>query len=247
MAVAIELVFEDEDLIIVNKPAGLLSIPDRYNPNILNVYHTLLNQYEKVWIVHRLDRDTSGIMCFAKNEEAHVNLSRQFDKHTVVKTYHAIVEGRMTSETGTIDLPIGEHPGKRGTMRVDRQYGKPSVSCYRVLEAFKAYTYLEVEIETGRMHQIRVHLKAIKHPLAVDELYGTKTEFLLSSIKSRYNLKKTEEQEQPLLARVPLHAYALTLDHPRTGERLTYTADLPKDMRAMLNQLRKWNKLITNG
>lgn len=238
---SISPVFEDDDIVIVNKPAGMLSIPDRYNPSIPNMYALLAEQYGNIFTVHRLDRDTSGIICFAKNEEAHRQLSLQFHRHTVVKIYHAIVQGRLSSPEGEINLPLAPNPMRGGTMRVDKREGKPSRTQYRLLSAFQHFSYVEARIFTGRMHQIRVHLQAIGHPLMVDEYYGKKTTFFLSEVKPRYHTKSTEA-EQPMLARVPLHAYALTLQHPTTNETITLSVPLPKDLRAVLNQLEKYDQ-----
>lgn len=234
----IDIVFEDDDIVVVNKPAGMLSIPDRYNLAIPNAQALLTELYGSIFVVHRLDRETSGIICFAKNEVAHRHLSLQFNNHTVTKIYHAIVQGKMVQLEGDIDLPIAPNPMRGGTMKVDKREGKPSLTHYRVLETFRHYTYVEAQIFTGRMHQIRVHLQAIGYPMMVDEYYSKKTEFYLSEIKSRYHTKKTDE-ELPMLVRVPLHAYALTIEHPSTNEKMTISADLPKDLRAVLTQLRK--------
>lgn len=240
MAVAksIDIVFEDDDIVVINKPSGMLSIPDRYNAAIPNAQALLTELYGGIFVVHRLDRETSGIICFAKNEDAHRHLSLQFNKHTVTKIYHAIVQGKVAQPEGDIDLPLAPNPMRGGTMRVDKLEGKPSHTHYRVLETFKHYTYVEAQIFTGRMHQIRVHLQAIGYPMMVDEYYSKKTEFYLSEVKARYHTKKTDE-ELPMLTRVPLHAYALTIEHPRTNEKITISADLPKDLRAVLTQLRK--------
>ena len=234
----IDIVFEDDDIVVVNKPAGMLSIPDRYNLAIPNAQALLTELYGSIFVVHRLDRETSGIICFAKNEVAHRHLSLQFNNHTVTKIYHAIVQGKMVQLEGDIDLPIAPNPMRGGTMKVDKREGKPSLTHYRVLETFRHYTYVEAQIFTGRMHQIRVHLQAIGYPMMVDEYYSKKTEFYLSEIKSRYHTKKTDE-ELPMLVRVPLHAYALTIEHPSTNEKMTISADLPKDLRSVLTQLRK--------
>lgn len=242
MKVKIERLFEDDTLLIVNKPPDLLTIPDRFDASKPNLYHLLSEQYEeKIFIVHRIDRETSGIICFAKTEEVHKHLSQQFEGRTVDKTYLALVEGKPNPLEGTINKPIGPHPTQAGIMTVIRS-GKPAVTDYKTVEIFKVFSLVEANIKTGRTHQIRVHFKSIGHPLAVDPLYGKREAFYLSEIKHRsYQLGKDQE-ERPLMSRTTLHAYQLMLDHPVTGERMTFHAPLPKDFQAVVNQLRKWGK-----
>lgn len=242
MKVKIEILFEDEALLIVNKPPDLLTIPDRFDISKPNLYHLLSEQYEeKIYIVHRIDRETSGIICFAKTEEAHKHLSQQFEGRTVNKTYLALVEGKPNPPEGTIDKPIGPHPTQAGIMTVMKS-GKSAVTDYKTIEVFKAFSLVEANIKTGRTHQIRVHFKSIGHPLAVDPLYGKREVFYLSEIKHRsYQLGKDQE-ERPLMSRTTLHAYQLTLEHPGTGERMSFQAPLPKDFQAVVNQLNKWGR-----
>lgn len=237
----IELLHEDEHVLVVVKPADLLTIPDRFgNPDSLQAQ--LERKYGKIYIVHRLDRETSGVICFARTEAAHRNLSMQFEQHKVGKHYLALVDGVMHQETGEIDKPIGPHPVIAGKMAVSKQ-GKPSFTQYQVLELFKQFTLVEATLKTGRTHQIRVHFQSIGYPLAVDSLYGRREGFLLSEIKGRnYRSGKFSEEERPLMARTSLHATRLVFEHPETGERLEFSAELPKDFNAVLNQLRKWGK-----
>ncbi len=238
----VNVIHEDDDIVIVNKPPHLLSIPDRFNPDIPNLHTFLQNRLGRVWTIHRLDRETSGIICFAKNEEAHRHISLQFENHTVRKIYHTIVEGILPETVAEIDLPIAEIPSKRGVMHINYQNGKPSLSKYRVIEQFKNYAYVEVLLKTGRTHQIRVHFQAIGHSLAVDPLYGGKEAFYLSSVKRHYHLKKHEE-ERPMIDRITLHAYSLEMIHPTSEQSVYYAAPLPKDMTAMLKQLHQYNRL----
>lgn len=234
------VVFEDEHLIIVEKPSGLLTIPDRYIPEIPNLYSILVKDYGSMFIVHRLDKGTSGLICFAKTAEAHRLLSLQFEAREPLKRYLAIVQGTPFEKEGLID--VGLSPNKEGGMHVDVKRGKPSITAYKVLESFDNFSLVEATILTGRMHQIRVHLKHLGYPLAVDPLYTKKETLFLSEIKhKKFNLKK-EEDELPLLSRVPLHAYHLSFVHPITKEAISIDSDLPKDMQATLNQLRKWSK-----
>ncbi|MFK7797747.1 MAG: RluA family pseudouridine synthase [Aureispira sp.] len=235
-----QILWEDEHFLLANKPSGLLTIPDRYREDLPNLYHLLQAQYPEIYIVHRLDKGTSGIVCFAKTKEAHRLLSQQFEARTPVKQYYALVRGVPYEQSGKIE--VGLSPRKEGGMRVDAKRGKPSITAYEVVEAFDHYALLNAIILTGRTHQIRVHCKHLGHPLAVDPLYGSAEALYLSEIKrKRFNLKKTTD-ERPLLNRVPLHAHALELAHPITGATITQECPLPKDFRAVLNQLRKWDQ-----
>ncbi len=233
------ILHEDEQILIVSKPSGLLTIPDRMG-NKESLLGLLEQKFGKVFVVHRLDRETSGVLCFARNEAAHRNLSLQFEHHTTDKFYLALVDGVLHHEEGEIDKPIGEHPVIPGKMAISNS-GKPSLTFYRVAERFKHFTLAEVLIKTGRTHQIRVHFQSIGYPLAVDALYGRRAAMYLSEIKGKsYKSGKYSEEERPLMERTSLHAARLRLDHPATGERLEFKAELPKDFAAVLNQLRKW-------
>ena len=236
----LDIIYEDQDIVLLNKPALLLTVPDRYTaekPNLL----TLLNKkYGKIFIVHRLDKETSGIIIFAKNAEAHRTLSMDFEHRRVQKTYLALVEGRMVEMEGTIDKPLAPSMTRYNKMVINKR-GKRSITTFKVLESFKYYTLVEANIHSGRLHQIRVHLASIGYPLAIDFLYGNKEEFRLSFIKKKgLNLGKFEE-ERPIMTRTTLHAYSLTIQHPTTNEEMTFKAELHKDFRAVINQLRKWN------
>lgn len=235
-----ELIFEDDDIIIVNKPAGMLTVPDRFGNSTDSLGDHLTKRFGKIFIVHRLDRDTTGIICFAKNAEAHRHLSMQFEKHTADKFYLALLDGVVHHEDGVIDKPIGDHPGIPGKMTVIRT-GKPSLTFYRVLERFRHFTLVEALIKTGRTHQVRVHFQNIGYALAVDPLYGSRQAIFLSEIKiKRFKMGKFTEEERPLMSRVSLHSYRLRLQHPRTEETIEFTAEPPKDFNALLTQLRKW-------
>lgn len=234
-----DILFEDDQLVVANKPAGLLSIPDRFG-NKDSLLALLERKYGKVFIVHRLDRETSGIICFALNETAHRHLSLQFEHHTADKFYLALLDGVLHHDEGEIDKPIGEHPTISGKMAIVHS-GKPSLTFYRVLERFKSFTLAEALIKTGRTHQIRVHFQSIGYPLAVDALYGRRSAFYLSEIKGKaYKSGKYTEEERPMMDRTSLHSSRLRLDHPVTGERIEFKAEMPKDFAAVLNQLRKW-------
>jgi 23S rRNA pseudouridine1911/1915/1917 synthase len=234
-----EILYEDDHLLVVHKPAGLLTILDR-NGSQANLSEWLQQRYGHVMTVHRLDRETSGLLCFARNEAAHRHLSMQFEHHTSDKFYLVLVDGLLHHDEGEIDKPIGEHPAIPGKMAIVHS-GKPSLTFYRVLERFKRMTLAEVLIKTGRTHQIRVHFQSIGYPLAVDALYGRRSAFYLSEIKGKnYKNGKFSDEERPILQRTSLHASRLRIDHPVTGERMEFKAELPKDFQALLNQIRKW-------
>lgn len=235
------IIYEDDDLLIVNKPAHWLSIPDRYDPTKPNLYHFLQKKYNDVFIVHRLDRETSGVICFARNEAAHKDLNQQFEARSTDKVYQVLIEGTPAEDSDVILKPIAKSMTQPGRMVIaDR--GKLSETHWSVSERFKNYTLLNASIKTGRTHQIRVHFQAIGYPLAVDKLYGRKEEFLLSSIKLRNFRLGKEQEERPLLSRTSLHAHQLTIQHPSTKEAVTFTADLPRDFAAVIKQLRKWGR-----
>ena len=236
-----EILYQDEALVVAAKPSGVLSIPDRFDHGKLNMHDALAAHFSRVWTVHRLDKETSGAIVFALDEEAHRSLSLQFERRTVEKTYLALVEGVPLPDAGEIDQPIGPHPGKPGQMTILRK-GKYAFTRYKVQETFRGYALVEASILTGRTHQVRVHLTHTGHPLVADPLYGRSEALFLSQIKSKgFHIGKLQE-ETPLLHRTALHAWRIAFDHPRSGERISVEAPLPKDLKAALNQLRKWRK-----
>lgn len=230
------IIFENDDFIGLNKPSGLLSIPDRKGTDIsLKVF--LKEKYGDIFIVHRLDKETSGLIVFAKNESAHRHLSIQFELRQTKKIYQGLVIGSLMDKKGTINYPIKEHPALNGTMIVHRN-GKESLTDYEVLEDFGIYSWLQFQIHTGRTHQIRVHMKEKGHPIVCDALYGDGKPVLVSAIKSKYNLSKEEEEERPILNRLALHAFQLSFKDLQ-GKLIELEAPLPKDIRATLQQLTK--------
>lgn len=237
----VDIIYEDEDLLIVNKAAFALSIPDRYAPEKFNLQSYLGKIYGKVFVVHRLDKETSGIICFARNEAAHKSLSDQFQNRTVDKYYYTLVEGRLHEETGVIDKPIAPSPSQKGRMIIATK-GKSSVTKFKVIEYFKNFTLVEANIKTGRTHQIRVHFEAHGYPLAIDAVYGRRSEFYLSEIKLKKYRSSKNQEERPLMSRSILHAQRLCIDHPSSGERMEFTTSLPKDFNAVVKQLRKWGQ-----
>jgi len=231
-------IFENDDFIVLNKPSGMLSIPDRTQsqPSLKDY---LIEKMGGIFTVHRLDKDTSGVIVFAKNETTHKYLSHQFEDRSTQKIYHGLVAGKPERPAGIIDEAIAEHYSKNGTMMINAQ-GKPSVTEYAMLEQFKSYSWMQFHILTGRTHQIRVHMKHLGHPIACDELYGDAKPILLSSFKKKFNLSKLEDEERPILSRLALHAAELSFTDPDKNMQ-TFEAPLPKDLKALLQQLRKWN------
>ncbi len=233
------ILYEDDFLIVVDKPAGLLTIPDRFDPT-LPAARALAEKATggKLWVVHRIDRETSGCLVFAKDEETHRDLSIQFQEHEVGKFYVGLVHGRLAEESGTIDLPLGEHPAIAGKMTVVKK-GKESRTDYRVVEQWPRHALVQFRIHTGRTHQIRVHMQHLGHPLLCDPIYGDSEPFLLSSVKRKFHLSGKDEEERPLLSRLALHSYKLVVVNT-AGEQVTAEAPLPKDLNAVVQQLRKW-------
>jgi 23S rRNA pseudouridine1911/1915/1917 synthase len=230
------IVFENHDLIVLNKPAGLLSIPDREGKDI-SLKKMLQDKYGNIFTVHRLDRGTSGLIIFAKNEQTHKYLSKQFEEHQTEKIYSGLVIGSMPDKKGSIDLPVMENPSKKGVMIVHKK-GKPSLTDYEVWEDFGIFSLLQFQIHTGRTHQIRVHMQHLGHPIACDELYGDGKAVFISDFKSKFKLAKKQEEEKPILNRLALHALRLKF-HEMNGKEIELEVAMPKDLKATLQQLRK--------
>ena len=235
----LEILYEDQNYVFVNKPSGLLTIPDRHHATLPSVSSLLGKEYEQLFIVHRLDRDTSGCICLAKNSEAHRYTSLLFENREVEKYYTAIVRGTPASKEGSIQEPLMEHSVIKGKMVINAKNGKPSRTDYQVLESFGLFSLIKYRLYTGRTHQIRVHSASIGHPVLCDELYGDASPIFLSSFKKKYKLSKLEESETPILDRLALHAAELRFKSI-DGKSLVVEASLPKDMNALLKQCRKW-------
>ena len=230
------IVFEDDNLVALNKPSGLLSIPDREGKEpSLKTY--LKDYYGDIFTVHRLDRDTSGLIIFAKNAEAHKHLSIQFESRKTVKIYQGLVIGMLPKEQDTIIAPIAENTVRRGVMLIHRR-GKEAITDYQLLESFKQFSWVQFQIHTGRTHQIRVHAKEIGNPIVCDSVYGDGKPVLVSSLKSKFKLSKNLLDEQPILNRLALHAFQLQIES-LNGVFLSLEAPLNKDLKATLQQLRK--------
>lgn len=232
----LDIIIENEDFVAINKPSGLLSIPDRAQTSV-SLKDILKEKYGNIYTVHRLDKDTSGIIVFAKNEPAHKYLSDTFSGRSVNKFYYGIVYGSPPEDNGMINEAIAEHPAKKGKMMVNKK-GKPSLTSWEKIESFGRFSLLKFQIFTGRTHQIRVHAEHAGFPIVCDLLYGDGKPVYLSSFKKKFNLGKNEFEERPLLNRLALHASSLEFEYAG-GKQYTLEVPLPKDFQAFLNQCRK--------
>lgn len=235
----IDIIYEDDFIVVLNKPAGCLTIPDRYDRSAINLYDLLTKKYSKIFTVHRLDKDTSGVIVFAKDAESHRKLNQQFQELKVTKIYHAVLSGNLIQDELVIDIPITEDLHNKGRMRPSAR-GKESLTALKVLERFRNATLVELNLVTGRHHQIRVHCTAIGHPLLVDEFYGKSSEFKLSYLKRNYKIKKGDE-EKPIIDRVSMHSKKIIILHPITEKEMVFEADYPKDFSALLEVLSKYS------
>ena len=229
-------IFENDYFIALNKPAGILSIPDRTQSEP-SLKDRLIEKYGSIFTIHRLDRETSGIILFAKDAETHKFFSKLFEERAMEKYYLGLVHGSPQHQTGNIDAAIMEHPVFKGKMVINKN-GKPSLTDYEVLEKFSKYSLVKFQIHTGRTHQIRVHAKNIGHPIVCDPLYGDGQAVLLSGIKKKFKLSKHDDEERPMLNRVALHSSQLKFKDQQEKE-FDLIAELPKDMKALMQQLRK--------
>ena len=232
----LSIIFENDDFVAANKPSGLLSIPDRMQSE-RSLKEILLDKYGSIFTVHRLDKDTSGIILFAKHEAAHKYFSALFEERKIEKYYLGVVHGSPEPKTGTIDAPISEHLVNKGTMVIHKN-GKASSTSYEVIDDNKAFSLVSFQLHTGRTHQIRVHAQSIGHPLVCDEVYGDGKPLRLSSIKKKYKLSKHDEEERPMINRLALHSYKLVFDDA-SGKHFELVADMPKEFKALMQQLKK--------
>ncbi|TCS84390.1 ribosomal large subunit pseudouridine synthase D [Tepidibacillus fermentans] len=224
--IPLDIVYQDQDVVVINKPRGLVvhPAPGHYSGTLVNalLYHIKdlsgINGVLRPGIVHRIDKDTSGLIMVAKNDLAHESLARQLKDHIVHRVYVALVHGNIPHDLGTVDAPIGRDPKDRKKMAVVHKNSKHAVTHFIVKERFEGYTLIECKLETGRTHQIRVHMQYIGHPLVGDPLYGPKRTLNIDG--------------------QALHAKVLGFEHPRTGEYLEFDSELPEDMDRLLEQLR---------
>ena len=227
--IPLDILYEDSDVILINKPKDMVVHPaaGHYTGTLVNalMYHCKgdlsgINGVLRPGIVHRIDKDTTGVLIVCKNDKAHNALAEQLKEHSITRKYRAIVCGNLKEDEGTVDAPLGRHPQDRKTMAIVRTGGKRAVTHYRVLERFGNYTYIECQLETGRTHQIRVHMASLGHPLLGDEVYGR--------VKSPFKLEGQT-----------LHAMVLGFIHPTTGEYMEFEAPLPEYFEKLLEKLRR--------
>lgn len=228
--IPMDILYEDQDIIMINKPKQMVvhPAPGHYSGTLVNalMYHcgdelSGINGTMRPGIVHRIDMDTTGSLVVCKNDMAHQSLSAQLKEHSIRRIYVAIVHGNIKEDSGTVNAPIGRHPTERKKMSTHCKNGREAITHYQVLERFGDYTYIQCELETGRTHQIRVHMASIGHPLLGDQVYGPK--------KCSF----------PTLQGQTLHARTLGIIHPRTGEHLEVNAPLPDYFEELLESLRK--------
>ena len=225
--IPLDILYEDDDLLVVNKPKGMVVHPahGHYSGTLVNalMYHchdslSGINGILRPGIVHRIDMDTTGSLIVCKNDKAHRAIAEQLKVHSITRRYRAIVHGTVKEDSGTINAPIGRHPLERKKMAVNEQNGKPAVTHYQVLKRFRQFTYIECELETGRTHQIRVHMASIHHPLLGDTVYGPS--------KCPYPLQGQT-----------LHAMTIGFLHPSTGEYMEFSAPLPDYFEKLLAKM----------
>jgi len=232
----LSVLFENDNVIAIDKQPGIIVIPDQHTPKAETLVGLAeLQAKSKLWVVHRIDRGTSGVLIFAKNEQAHAFISQQFEKGLVKKTYWAIVSGRVEDDSGRIEVPISVDGRK---VALDGE-GKPSVTDYKVVERFRDFTLVEANPGTGRRHQIRLHFMSLGYPLAVDNEYSSREALFLSEFKKKY---KPAGIEKPLMARLSLHSKSAVFSDRPIGEPLTIEAPLPDDFVVTIKQLRKYNR-----
>ena len=235
-----EIIYEDEHMIALNKQPGMLTLSDRYAPDKKSLQGYLEDSYGKIFTIHRLDKETSGVILFGKTADAHRSLSIDFEKRQVKKFYLSLLEGKMYEDELTVDKPIAPSEKQKNRMVIHKN-GKEAKSIFRIKEQFNKFTLVEVEIFSGRTHQIRVHAESLGYPLVVDSIYGKRTELFASEIKGRKFKSKKEKEERPLISRSILHASSLEIKHPANQKDLRFEASLPKDFRAVISQLKKWD------
>lgn len=228
------IIWEDESLLVANKPPGLLTLPDGYDPSTPHLKLILTQDYGRLWIVHRLDRDTSGVIVLARSSLAHRHLNSQFQERSVSKIYHALVIGEPDWDTNTIELPLKVDGDRHHRTVVDIHNGKESLTRLKVLERFDGFCLVEAAPESGRRHQIRAHLHAAGFPIAGDILYVDR--------------KKVESQPEisGMLMRCALHARSIKLMHPDTGKDIFFEAQYAKDFRSLLHMFRgdlRWKEI----
>ncbi len=234
-------IFEDEDIVVINKSAGVYTIPERRDRAAPNLLELLSREYGKIYVVHRLDKDTSGVVIFAKNPKAHKFLNERFFDRSAKRIYKAVILGKLSEDYLEIDIPLIENYGRK-FITIPSARGKESLTIVKTVEKFRRTSLVECDLATGRRHQIRAHLAAVGNSLLVDPIYGDRDAFYLSSIKRRYNKGKNEE-EKPIISRLTMHAEKLKIKTPKDGLEKEFKADYPRDFAALLSVLRKYDSL----
>ena len=241
---AFTVIHIDEDILAVNKAAGLLVAADRWDTEAARLdllieqeLPKLAPQCEKLYAVHRIDKDTSGVLLYALNADAHRALNTAFQERQIKKTYRLLIHGAVSEQHFTVDLPLRADGDALHRTVVDKRRGKEAVTHFTVLETFRRFSLLEAQPVTGRTHQIRVHLAASGYPIVCDSLYGSGKPVLLSEIKQRWH--GDIYTEQPLIQRLALHAYQVEGTHPRFGTPFSFTAPYAKDFKSTVHQLQK--------
>lgn len=232
----LQIIFENNDFIAINKPSGLLSIPDRFNKELPSVLSLIKAQYDQIYPVHRLDKETSGILVLAKSADAHKLLNELFEKRLIYKEYLCICEGWPLHNEGIIDKAIAHSIADTGRMMIHPK-GKESQTQYILLERFKNFSLIKVLPKTGRTHQIRIHMESISCPLLCDPIYGRRTHISIFDIKSKVKVNFDKEPSY-LLARTALHASKLSFEYQSV--QIELEAELAKDFAACLKQIRRW-------
>lgn len=237
------VLFQNDTILALDKPAGLLSVPDRYKEDKPSLAHLVLSSYPTARPLHRLDFETSGIVLFSLQPETFGWYSDQFEHRTISKKYTAVAEGRCMEPEGLIDAPLFTQT--IGKVVISKR-GKSSQTLWTLLEAFQHYSLIEANPLTGRTHQIRVHLSSIGHPIVGDLLYGAGGPLFLSALKGKkkYRLSKDAEEERPLLGRLALHASSISFKDFTTGENIHVESGLPKDMLVAISKLRQYSALL---
>lgn len=230
------ILFEDDYLMAIDKPSGVLCIPDR-NQSEESIFAYLKRKYDQLYLVHRIDRETSGVFLLAKTEESQRSISKLFESHRIQKKYIALVHQSPIDDEGRLDNFLEENPNLKGSYRVAyHQKGKRAISNYKVLEKFKRHSLIEFEIETGRTHQIRVHASFLGCPLAYDPVYNLDNGIFLSRLKKNYQ----SMEERSLIQRLSLHAHSVKMEHPVTLKALEIKSPFPKDLDKVISILRKY-------
>ena len=232
----IPVLWKDQDLLIINKPPDLLSLPDGYDPSLPYVKSLLFAEHGELWIVHRLDRFTSGVMILARNPDAHHALNTQFQSRRVKKVYLALVHGYPEWNTKLVRFPLRINVGKHHRTIIDFENGKESETQFRVLDRFENYSLIEARPSSGRRHQIRAHISSAGYPIVCDNLYGEQDQLIHTRMMGESNSELSSVQ--PIMERLALHANSIQFDHPGDGQLCFIEAPLAQDFELALAKLR---------